>query len=382
MTVQLLNLHAQYETIKSDIDLAISRVLTSQQFILGSEVNDFEQELAQSLESKYALGVSSGTDALILALMALGIGEGDEVITTSYSFFATAGSIHRVGAKPVFVDILEDTFNIDPAQFESAITSRTKAVIPVHLFGQSAEMDQIMSIASKHEIAVIEDCAQAQGARFNGKQVGSIGTLGCFSFFPSKNLGCCGDGGAVSVQSHDLNELCKSLRGHGMSATVRYLHDLVGGNFRIDALQSAILRAKLPHLESWISGRRANAKRYFELFSEALPAKILESTLRLPKESEGCFHTYNQFVIRTPFRDKLIAKAKEREIGVMVYYPFPLHLQPCFSDLGYVEGSLPISERACLESLALPIYPELPSGDLEQVVDLVLSVGREEGYWS
>jgi dTDP-4-amino-4,6-dideoxygalactose transaminase len=380
MTVQLLNLHAQYESIKGDIDTALSRVLNSQQFILGSEVSELEKELAIAIGSKFALGVSSGTDALLLALMTLGIGEGDEVITTSYSFFATAGSIHRVGAKIVFVDIEEGSFNIDPLKFREAITPKTKAVIPVHLFGQSAEMNEIMKIAAEHKIAVIEDCAQSQGAKYAGKEVGSIGDCGCFSFFPSKNLGCFGDGGAVTWQDSKLFDFCKSLRGHGMSPTVRYLHEYVGGNFRIDALQAAILRAKLPYLQEWIGKRRVNAGHYFRLFEQALGSEKLATVLKLPKEMEHCFHTYNQFVIRVPFRDKLLAKAKEKDIGVMIYYPFPLHLQPCFEYLGYEKGSMPFSEQACVESIALPIYPELPNSDLEQVVDLVIGVGKEEGY--
>lgn len=366
MAVPLLDLKAQNFSLKTEINQAIARVFDSQQFILGPDVKEFETEAANYIGSSYALGVSSGTDALLMALMALGINKGDEVITTPYSFFATAGSIARLGAIPKFADINPQFFNIDVSKIESLITKKTKAIMPVHLFGQSAEMSKIKEIASSYNLPVIEDAAQAIGAKSKDQQVGSIGDFGCFSFFPSKNLGCFGDAGLVTTNSKTYYDLLLSIRNHGMIANRRYYHSMVGGNFRIDTLQAAILRVKLPHLDNWISKRRSNAKLYRELLSP-----LTQYGLVLPFETEGAYHTYNQFVVRIPNRDKFLEKAAESDIGTMVYYPLPLHLQPCFEDLGYREGDLIESEKASRETVALPIYPELSQDSLEKVAQLI-----------
>jgi dTDP-4-amino-4,6-dideoxygalactose transaminase len=382
MAVALLDLRPQNESLKKEIDAAVARVMHSQQFILGPDVREFESELAAWLGCRFAVGVSSGTDALIMALMAMNVGPGDEVITTPYSFFATAGSIARLGAKPVFVDIDPDTFNINPAAIEDAITQKTRAIIPVHLFGQSAEIAEISSIAEKYSIPVIEDAAQAIGTSYSGVKAGALGDLACFSFFPSKNLGCFGDGGAVTTNSEELYKKLLSIRNHGQFIDKRYLHETVGGNFRIDTIQAAILRVKLPALQGWLEGRRKNAMAYQTILKELLPEKAFsEGIIKLPIEKHPAVHTYNQFVIRIPFRDVFLEEAKKTETGVMVYYPYPLHLQPCFSSLGYREGDLPESERASRESVALPIYPELPPKDLEQVALLVEKTGRKTGVW-
>ena len=382
MSVPLLNLRAQNETLKNEIRVAVDRVIDSQQFILGPDVKSFEDECASYLGTKYALGVSSGTDALLMAMMALNIRPGDEIITTPYSFFATAGSIARLGAIPVFVDIDPVTFNLDVSKFETAITKKTKAIMPVHLFGQSASMGEINKIASANRIPVIEDAAQAIGSKFNDKMVGNLGAIGCFSFFPSKNLGCFGDAGLVSTNSEDLYEALVSIRNHGMIKTERYKHQVVGGNFRIDTLQAAILRVKLPKLDSWIAGRRKNSEIYRELFKASLPPEAFTSgAIVLPEEISPAHHTYNQFVVRIPFRDKFLDAAKKADVGVMVYYPYPLHVQPCFEGLGFKEGDFPESVKASKESVALPIYPEAPREDLEKVVELLVSEGRAAGAW-
>lgn len=382
MSVALLNLSLQNEPLREQIDAACKRVFDSQQFILGPDVRELELELSEYVEVPFSLGVSSGTDALIIAMMALDIGPGDEVITTPYSFFATAGSIVRLGATPVFVDIDPLTFNIDPLKIESAITQKTKAILPVHLFGQASDMQKINEIAQKYSLPVIEDAAQAIGSSFSGKKVGGLGSIACFSFFPSKNLGCFGDAGAVSTTSEDLYKKMLSIRNHGQFLNTRYLHETVGGNFRIDTLQAAILRVKLPHLDSWLKKRRANANRYQELFEQKLPAHAFEEgNISLPRETQPSFHTYNQYVLRLPFRDLFIEEAKKASIGVMIYYPYPLHLQPCFTSLGYKEGDFPESERACRESVALPIYPELPADHLESVVELLIETGKKARKW-
>ncbi len=382
MSVPLLNLRPQYESLKSELHNAISGVIESQQFILGKEVQEFECDAAGYIGSKYTLGVTSGSDALIMALMALDIGPGDEVITTPYSFFATVGSIYRVGATPVFVDICDTSYNIDTQRIEEKITSKTKAIMPVHLFGQSAKMDKIIELGKKYNIPVIEDAAQAIGSTYEGKQVGNIGDIGCFSFFPSKNLGCFGDGGMVTTNSEELFHKLSSIRNHGQNPAVKYQHQYVGGNFRIDTLQAAILKVKLPHLNSWVESRRQNANIYYTLFNDLLPKGTLDSlAITLPKEESPSFHTFNQFVVRIPFRDKFLEAAKNANIGVMVYYPFPLHLQPCFSSMGFKEGDFKVSETAALQTVALPIYPEAPKSDLEQVAELLVKTGKECGAW-
>ena len=360
--IPLLDLTAQYATIRDEIRSAVDRVLESQRFILGPEVEAFEREIADYCGCAHAIGVSSGTDALLVVLMAIGIGPGDEVVTPAYSFFATAGAIARLGATPVFVDIDPETFNIDPAHIESRITPRTRAILPVHLFGQVAEMEEILRIAQRHRLPVVEDAAQAIGAERSGQRAGSIGDAGCLSFFPSKNLGGAGDGGMVTTNNAELAERVRMLRNHGFRT--RYDNELLGGNFRLDAIQAAVLRVKLRHLDRWTEGRRRNAAEY----RKRLPATVL-----LPKET-GDRHIYNQFVIRHPRRDALMEALKKEQIGCEVYYPIPLHLQTCFRSLGHHAGELPASEQAARESLALPIYPELTPDRIQHVCDVIARV--------
>jgi len=364
MKVPLLDLKAQYLTIRSEIDAAIERVVESQHFILGPEVEGLERELATFCNVRFAIGVSSGTDALLAALMAIGTGPGDEVITTAYSFFATAGVIARLGARPVFVDIDPKTFNLDGTGVGQKITSRTKAIMPVHLFGQCAAMDPIMEIAKEKGITVIEDAAQAIGAQDNkGRQAGTIGHVGCFSFFPSKNLGAFGDAGMVITNDDYLAETVRALRVHG--AKPRYHHSLVGGNFRLDALQAAVLRVKLKHLSRWTEMRRNRGNRYRSLFEEMGLTKYVS----LPEDSAG--HIYNQFVCRFSDRDRLRSFLREKGVETEVYYPVPLHRQDCFGDLGYRSGDFPKAETAALESLAVPIYPELTEDQQRYVVEQI-----------
>jgi dTDP-4-amino-4,6-dideoxygalactose transaminase len=360
--IPLLDLKAQYAPIREEVRAVMDRVCDAQYFIGGPEVEALEKEVAAYSQAQFGIGVTSGTDALIVALMTIGTQPGDEIITTPYSFFATAGCIDRLGAVPVFVDIDPSSYNIDPEQIEASITSKTRAIIPVHLYGQMAGMDPIMNIAQRHKLHVIEDAAQAIGAEHKGRRAGSIGHFGCFSFFPSKNLGAFGDGGMVTVNDPTLAHKAKLLRNHG--AEPKYYHKLVGGNFRLDALQAAILRVKLPHLDSWTAGRQRNAARYRKLFADANlvvsgPAVEGKQGIVLPAEEPEGRHVYNQFVIRTDRRRAVMAKLKERKIGHEIYYPVPLHLQECFAGLGYKPGSLPHAEMAANETLALPIYPEL-----------------------
>ncbi|MFH0992197.1 MAG: DegT/DnrJ/EryC1/StrS family aminotransferase [bacterium] len=382
MNVPLLDLKAQYATLKTELDAALIRVAESQYFILGPEVEKLEKSLCEYLGCKYAIGVSSGTDALLVALMALKVKAGDEVIVPDYSFFATAGVVFRLGATPVLCDIDPVTFNIDPAEIEKKITPCTKAILPVHLFGQSAAMEEIMQISAKYNIPVVEDAAQAIGVQYkDGKMVGTIGTIGCYSFFPSKNLGCFGDGGLVVTNDPALGESLKILRVHG--GKPKYYHKVIGGNFRIDAIQSAVLNVKLPHLDSWSEGRRKNAALYTKLFIDkgvATETGKLEydakNKVLLPKavyESSGHknHHIYNQYVIRIEKRDELRKFLQEKQIGVEIYYPVPFHKQECFTDLKPDQNAYPKSARAANTSLALPIYPELSPEQIHYVVDSI-----------
>ncbi len=363
--VPLLDLQAQYAPLRGEILAAITRVCDSQRFIMGPEVDALETELSRMLGVEHAISVSSGTDALLLALMALGIKAGDEVVTTTFSFFATAGAIVRVGARPVLVDIDPVTFNIDPERLARAITPRTKAILPVHLFGLSADLDPIMDVARRANVPVVEDAAQAIGATYKSRPVGGIGAFGCFSFFPSKNLGAFGDAGLLTTNDQTLAARAKLLRTHGMQP--KYYHHLVGANFRMDALQAAVLRVKAPHLASWTSGRRANAARYRTLFESA----GLAGAVALPQEPDDRLHIFNQFVIRTPFRDALKAHLDANGIGNEIYYPVPFHVQPCFADLSFRAGDFPHAERAAAECLAIPIYSELTAAQQERVVGVI-----------
>jgi dTDP-4-amino-4,6-dideoxygalactose transaminase len=376
MHVPLLDLAAQYEALRPEIESAVKAVLESQRFILGPVVESFEAQIAQYCQCAHGVGMSSGTDALLASLMAENIGQGDEVITSPFSFFATAGAIHRVGARPVLVEIDADTFNIDPARIEAAITPRTRAIIPVHLFGQMADMDPIMDIAKRRKLIVIEDAAQAIGAEHTGRRAGSIGDYGCLSFFPSKNLGGAGDGGMTVCQDAARAERLRQTRNHG--GRQRYFHEFVGGNFRLDALQAAILQVKLKYLDEWSAARQRNATRYRQLFGASgrvVPGAAALSEpgqIVLPLAAPARRHIYNQFVIRVQRRDALRAFLTERGIGCEVYYPRPFHLQECFAYLGQRAGAFVLSERASAEVLALPIYPELSDTQLQTVAGAVL----------
>lgn len=368
MTIPMLDLNAQYAPIKEDVMTAIEDVFVSKQFIQGPKITELESAIKEYTGANSAIGVSSGTDALIVALMALGIGEGDEVITSPFTFFATAGSISRLGAVPVFVDIDRDTYNIDPSKIESKITEKTKAIMPVHLFGQMADMDPILEIAKRHKLFVIEDAAQAIGAKYTSKDghtysAGTMGDVGCFSFFPGKNLGCAGDGGMVIAMDETLGEKIRLLRTHG--AKQRYFHDLVGGNFRLDALQAAILLVKLPGLEAQHDGRRRNA----EFYTERLAGKVTT-----PRVHDQCQSIFNQYTLRLKNRDELDQALSEATIGHAIYYPVPLHLQNCFKDLGYKEGDLPESESAAKEVLSIPVYPELTEAQKTYILQTIESV--------
>ncbi|WP_435020553.1 DegT/DnrJ/EryC1/StrS family aminotransferase [Tundrisphaera sp. TA3] len=369
MAVPALDLKAQYQTIKDEIDPVVRAVVESQYFILGPEVANFEAEAARYCEAPHAIGCSSGSDALLLPLMAIDLKPGDEVVTSPYSFFATAGAIWRTGAKPVFVDIEPDTYNIDPAKIEAAITPNTRAIIPVHLYGQAADMDPINAIARKHGLFVLEDAAQAIGAGYKGKRAGTLGDAAAFSFYPSKNLGGFGDAGMVTTTDTAMGKRVARLRVHGMEP--KYYHHEVGYNARIDALQAAVLRVKLRHLDAWTEGRRRVAARYAELFNEM----GLGEVATLPGEKPGNFHVYNQYVIRVPAeaRDPLRDHLASRKVGSEIYYPIPLHLQVCFASLGHKPGDFPIAEAAALETIALPIYPELSDEALRHVVGSIAS---------
>lgn len=365
MNVPLLDLKAQYKPIKAEIMAVIEAVCDEQGFILGPRVAELERAVAAYVGARHAVGCASGTDAILLALMAVGVGPGDEVITTPFTFFATAGSISRLGARPVFVDIQADTFNIDPAKIEAAITPRTKAIVPVHLFGQCADMAAITEIARRRRLWVVEDAAQAIGSAQGGKRAGTLGDAACFSFFPSKNLGGFGDGGMVTTDDPGLSDAVVMLRVHG--SRVKYVHERIGFNSRLDALQAAILRVKLKYLDRWTEGRQRNAARYERLFTAA---GLLDRVI-LPKAAPGNVHVYNQFTVRVPQRDALRNHLKEKGIGTEVYYPIPLHLQNCYRELGYQKGAFPVAERACEEVLALPIYAELTEEQQAYVVEAI-----------
>ena len=368
MKVPLLDLCPQYNSLKEEILKEIAEVCASQRFILGAKVEKLEEELKAYCQSAGCVGVTSGSDALLIALMVEQIKPGDEIITSPFTFFATVGAIVRAGATPVFADIDPVTFNIDPAKVAEKITPKTRGISPVHLFGQAADMDPIMELAAKHNLFVIEDACQAIGAEYKGRRVGSMGDYGAFSFFPSKNLGCFGDGGAVTCNSAERNNLLKIYRNHGQSGT--YIHEFVGGNFRLDALQAAVLSIKLRDLDSWSEARQRNAAEYDKLLA-GLEEK---GFIALPrKASYDVRHIYNQYVIRVKDgkRDALKAFLAEKEIGCAVYYPLSLHLQTCFKDLGGKAGDYPVCEAATAEVLALPIYPESTSEQRQYVADSI-----------
>ncbi|MFN6964143.1 MAG: DegT/DnrJ/EryC1/StrS family aminotransferase [Pyrinomonadaceae bacterium] len=372
MNVPLLDLKEQNSVLRPEIEAALARVLDTNAFILGGEVAALEKELAEYCGTKHAIGCASGSDALLLALMALGVGPGDEVITTPYSFFATVSSITRLGAVPVFVDIEPETYNLDVSQVEAKITERTKAIEPVHLYGQPADMRALKAICGPRGIPIVEDAAQAIGAEERGLRVGAIGEIGCFSFYPSKNLGGMGDGGFITTDDDALARKLNALRVHGSEE--KYYHKYVGLNSRLDGFQGAVLRVKLPHLDAWTEARQRNAALYRQLFTDA----GLVEQIVLPREREDVRHIYNQFVIRVPDRrDELRAYLTERGVGTDIYYPVPLHLQECFAYLGYREGDLPEAERAARETLALPIYPELRREQLEYVVGTIADLFRQ-----
>ena len=363
--VRLLDITASYHQILNKVEKEMAETIRSGHFILGPKVSQLEERIAEYCQSKYAVGVSSGTDALLIALMALGIGPGDEVITSPYTFFATAGSIIRSGAKPIFVDINDVTFNIKPEHIERCITSNTKAIIPVHLYGQCSDMDPILKVSEKKSLAIIEDAAQAIGSSYKGKPAGSIGDMGCFSFFPAKNLGGFGDGGLVTTNSKELYEKLKIIRVHGSEP--KYYHNVMGGNFRLDALQADVLIAKLSFLEGWTKKRRENAQRYHQLFKDS----ALTPFIQLPPEVFSG-HVYNQYVIRVENRrDELRMFLNSKRIGCEIYYPIPLHLQDCFKSLGYKNGDLPESEKAAKVTLALPISHEVDQAQQEYVVKTI-----------
>lgn len=375
MSIPILDLKAHHTPLRGEILAAIEKVLDSNAFILGPQVQELEKQVAAYCGCQHAIGVSSGTDALLIALMALDVKAGDEVITTPYSFFATAGCITRLGATPVFVDIDPVSFNIDPRGISAKVTSKTKAIIPVHLYGQCSDMNPIMEVAKQHNLAVIEDAAQAIGSEYkDGRRACSIGSMGCLSFFPSKNLGALGDGGMVTTNDANLAEKLKVLRVHGSKP--KYYHKMIGGNFRLDSIQAAVLNVKLKYLDQWTTKRQSNAKRYTELFQKT--SLVSGGQVVLPKpvylESQAQhYHIYNQFVLRVQNRDQLRDfLQKECGIGTEIYYPVPFHLQECFAYLGHKAGEFPESEKAANTTVALPIYPELTDAQLQEVVEAIV----------
>lgn len=371
--IPFIDLVPQFNAMSEEIMATVERVFKEQKFILGEEVSELEREIAEYCDARHAIGCNSGTDALIIALQAMGIGEGDEVITTPFSFFATASSICRVGATPVFVDIDPDTYNLDPRAVEEAVTPRTKAIMPVHLFGQCCEMDALWRVAQKHDLQIVEDACQAIGAEYQGRKTGVLGSVGCFSFFPTKNLGGAGDGGMMTTDDPELAQRLKRLRVHGDVG--QYEHIEVGMNSRLDALQAAVLRVKLRQLDHWTEARQRNADRYGDMFRQE---GVLDS-IALPKVGANRRHVFNQYCIRVRHgnRDALMQELKARKVGCAVYYPKPLHLQKCFKHLGYRPGQFPEAEAASRDILALPSYPELPASDQARVVTAVTEICHE-----
>jgi dTDP-4-amino-4,6-dideoxygalactose transaminase len=358
MPIPLVDLKAQYRTIKPEIDAAVARIFENTSFILGPEVEAFERAFASYCGTSYAVGVSSGTAALQLALMVCGVGEGDEVITTPFTFIATTAAITHVGAKPVFVDVDARTYNMDPARIAAAITPRTKAILPVHLYGQPAEMGPILQVARQHSLRVIEDACQSVGASYAGRKAGNLGDLGCFSFYPSKNLGGAGDGGMVTTQDAALADRIQKLRDHGR--TGKYTHGMVGSTDRLDALQAAVLGVKLKYVDAWNDARRVHARTYNAL--------LADTDLVTPYEAEGCHAVYHVYAVRTPRRDALLAHLQGQGIGASIHYPLPVHLQPAYADLGLPLGSFPAAELCAASELSLPLYPELTPVQIDQVV--------------
>ncbi|HSB35240.1 MAG TPA: DegT/DnrJ/EryC1/StrS family aminotransferase [Thermoanaerobaculia bacterium] len=378
VSIPLLDLRKQYARIRDEVKRVSDEVFESQMFILGPKVEAFEKAIAAYVGAKHAVGMSSGTDAQLAAMMALGIGPGDDVVTSPYTFFSSAGAVARLGARPVFCDIDPATFNVDPEKLARAITPKTKAIQPVHLFGQSADMDPILDLAKRKGIPVIEDACQSLGATYRGTKAGAMGMFGCFSFFPSKNLGGFGDGGMVTTDDDGAAETLRAMRMHG--ETSRYHHRFVGGNFRLDALQAAVLQVKLPHLDGWADGRRKNAREIESLYAEYGGRPYAEGGLSFPREAPGCHHVYNQFVARVGKgrREALKQRLAERRIGHAVYYPVSLHQQECFAYLGLSEGAFPESESAASESIALPVFPELSDGQKRFLAFTLAEFSREK----
>ncbi len=361
MSVPLIDIKRQYMPIREEVDRVTKQVLDHGQFILGPELNKFEAEVGEYCNVKYALGVASGTDALLLALRACGVGPGDEVITSAFSFFASAGVISRLGARPVFVDIDPETYNISPALIEKAITDKTKVILPIHLFGQCADMDAIVEIAAKYDLKVVEDAAQAIGSKYKERHAGTLGDAGCFSFFPTKNLGCAGDGGMVVTNNEEIANLVKILRVHGGRS--EYVHEIVGYNSRLDTLQAALLSAKLPYLKGWTEARRKNAARYDE--------ELKDLPLKTPVVRPNAYHIYNQYTLAVDERDKFMAWLKEKQIGHKVYYPVPFHQQECFGDLGYKTGDLAQSEKAAASVVSIPVFGEMTTAEQDEVIGAI-----------
>lgn len=365
MKIPMLDLSEQYSTIKNEVLTKLDEVMSSSQFILGGNVRQVEEEISKRSNAKHGIGVGNGSDAIHIALQAAGVGEGDEVITTSFTFFATAGAIARANAKPVFVDIDPVTFNIDPAKIEAVITDKTKAIIPVHLYGQMADMDPIMEIAKKHNLHVVEDAAQAIGATYKGKQVGEMSSAATYSFFPTKNLGAYGDGGMLVSNHDDIAEQSRVIRVHGSKP--KYHHHVLGYNSRLDEMQAAVLTVKLPHLATWGENRRKHAAYYSEKLNASVGDKVVT-----PVEVEGNYHVFHQYTLRVERRDELQAFLKEEGIATMIYYPIPLHQQPVFENLGYKTGDLPETEKAALEALSLPMFPELKQEQQDYVIQKII----------
>lgn len=364
MKVPMLDLSEQYQGLKSEVLEVLDGVMSSSRFILGDNVKKLEADVAKYSNVKHGIGCGNGSDAIHIALQALGVGPGDEVITTAFTFFATGGAIARAGATPVYVDIDPVTFNIDPSKVEAAITEKTKAIIPVHLYGQMADMESLAKIAEKHNLAIVEDAAQAIGAKHNGKSVGELGTAATYSFFPTKNLGAYGDGGMVVTDNDDVAEKCRVIRVHGSKP--KYYHHVLGYNSRLDELQAAVLNVKFPHLDKWSEMRRKNADTYTSLLKEKVGDHVVT-----PVEKEGNYHVFHQYTLRVENRDELQKFLQDQGVSTMIYYPLPLHVQPVFQELGYKEGDLPITEKAAKEALSLPMFPELKREQQEYVVEKI-----------